>query len=358
MATIWFCLLTAALAVYVVLDGFDLGAGVVHLLAAREEPDRQRILRSIGPVWLGNEVWLVATGATLYFVFPKLYSASFSGFYLPLVIVLWLLVLRGISIEFRNHVESVVWRPLWDAVFAGASLLLAFFFGTALGNVIRGVPLDASGSFFEPLWADAGAGGRSGILDTYTLCVGLLAVAALGMHGALWIAVKTDGSLQARARRIAGWAWPGVLGLTAIVTVWTFNVQPQLAENLARRPWGYAIPALAVASLAASGWLPRKRVDRAAFVASSTFLAAMIASAAFGIYPFVLPASGDPAFGLTAEGAAAPKHSLEVGLLWWIPGMVLAGVYAVFAYHRFRGKIRVEEPGYGSSAETPVEARR
>src|ERR1700756_2303416 len=165
METIWFCLVAVMLATYVVLDGFDLGAGVAHLLIARTDAERRLVLRSIGPVWDGNEVWLLAAGGTLYFAFPALSPSSFSAFYLPLMIVLWLLILRGISIEFRNHIESLVWHPLWDAVFSIASLLLAIFFGAALGNVVRGVPLDPSGYFFLPLWTDFFIGRDAGILD-------------------------------------------------------------------------------------------------------------------------------------------------------------------------------------------------
>src|SRR5712664_2467019 len=137
MGTIWFCLVAIMITVYVLLDGFDLGAGAIHLLVAKTDAERRQVLASVGPVWDGNEVWLIAGGGTLYFAFPALYAASFSGFYLPLMMVLWLLMLRGISIEFRSHVESPVWRPLWDVVFGGASALLAIFFGAALGNVVR-----------------------------------------------------------------------------------------------------------------------------------------------------------------------------------------------------------------------------
>src|SRR5438046_8622542 len=144
MGTIWFWLVALMIAIYVLLDGFDLGAGAIHLFVAKTDEERRQVLASIGPVWDGNEVWLLAAGGTLYFAFPSLYSSSFSGFYLPLMIVLWLLILRGIAIEFRNHVESPVWQPLWDVVFAGASGLLEIFFGAALGNVVRGVPLDAA----------------------------------------------------------------------------------------------------------------------------------------------------------------------------------------------------------------------
>src|SRR6195256_4387596 len=154
METTWYCLVALLLAAYVVVDGLDLGAGVAHLLIAHTGDERRPVLRSIGPVWDGNEVWLVAAGGTLYFAFPALYASSFSGFYLPLNIVLWLLMLRAVGIEFRLHLEPRVWRGFFDGAFCLASGLLALFYGAALGNVIRGVPLRADGSFFEPLWTD------------------------------------------------------------------------------------------------------------------------------------------------------------------------------------------------------------
>ncbi|MGC1634742.1 MAG: cytochrome d ubiquinol oxidase subunit II, partial [Candidatus Acidiferrales bacterium] len=154
MGTIWFCLIAVMIAGYVVLDGFDIGVGVLHLWLAHNDEERRVLLQSIGPVWDGNEVWLIAAGGTLYFAFPALYAASFSGFYLPLMMVLWLLILRGVSIEFRGHVGGHLWSAFWDAVFTLASTLLAIFFGAALGNVARGVPLNAAGNFFEPLWTN------------------------------------------------------------------------------------------------------------------------------------------------------------------------------------------------------------
>src|ERR1700692_4173385 len=152
LETIWFCLVASMITAYVILDGYDIGAGMIHLFVARSDDERRQVIRSIGPFWDGNEVWLIAGGGTLYFAFPALYASSFSGFYLPLMMVLWLLILRGISIEFRNHIESPVWAPLWDVVFCSSSALLAIFFGAALGNVVRGVPIDRAGDFFLPLW--------------------------------------------------------------------------------------------------------------------------------------------------------------------------------------------------------------
>jgi cytochrome d ubiquinol oxidase subunit II len=347
METLWFCLVGAMIALYVVFDGLDLGTGIVHLLVARSDQERRYVLRSIGPVWDGNEVWLLAAGGTLYFAFPALYASSFSGFYLPLMIVLWLLILRGISIEFRNHLEGPIWGPFWDVVFSLSSLLLSVFFGAALGNVLRGVPLDAGGRFFEPLWTDWSPRGETGILDWYTVPVGLAAFFALGLQGALWVALKTRDTVHARARRLIRPAWWGTAIFTALVTVLTFRLQPQVAVNLAARTWGWTFPGLAVAGLAGVLWFVSRRREGWAFVASSAYLAGMLASAAFGIYPYVLPSVNDPPRGLTAASAAAATHGLRVGLAWWIPGMLLVAAYFVYTYRQFSGKVSHEPEGAG-----------
>ena len=303
------------------------------------------MLKSIGPFWDGNEVWLIAGGGTLYFAFPALYAASFSGFYLPLMMVLWLLMLRGIAIEFRSHVESDVWRPLWDVTFSVASALLAIFFGVALGNVVRGVPLDASGYFFLPLWTDFGISGPLGILDWYTVIVGVAAFVTLTLHGALWVAWKTDGQLEERCRDHALRAWWLTSGLIVLVTVLSFLVQPQLMASFAARPWGCVIPVVALMAFALTRvWAVRR--PGASFLASSVFIAAMLSSAAFGLYPYVLPSRTDPGFGLTISNAAAPAYGLEIGLGWWIPGVALAIVYVAFLYRRFGGKVRLDGEAY------------
>src|SRR5512146_1674884 len=193
MPTIWFWIVAVMLVAYVVLDGFDIGAGVIHLIAGRTDEERRTILRAIGPVWDGNEVWLLAAGGTLYFAFPLLYASSFSGFYLPLMMVLWLLMLRAIGIEFRTHLEQGVWRGFFDVVFSVSSLLLAVFFGAALGNVVRGVPLGPDGYFFAPLWTTFTVVPESGILDWFTVIMGVVALCTLTAHGAHYLAMKTEG---------------------------------------------------------------------------------------------------------------------------------------------------------------------
>jgi cytochrome bd ubiquinol oxidase subunit II len=339
MGSIWFCLVAAMLAGYVVLDGFDIGAGILHLWIARNDAERRVVIRSIGPVWDGNEVWLIAAGGTLYFAFPLLYAAAFSGFYLPLMMVLWLLILRGISIEFRSHVGSHIWSAFWDATFSFASILLAVFYGAALGNVVRGVPFDAAGHFFEPLWTDFLPAGQTGILDWYTILVGIAALAALSLHGAAWLALKTTDELNARALRCASLLWWLVAALTAAVTAATFHLLPQLFASFQLHPWGLIFPMLAVAGLLGIMWFIRQKRDAMIFGASCAYLLGMLTSVAFSLYPNLLPATTNPFFGLTIANSKAANYGLKIGLIWWMIGMALAISYTIHTYRSFAGKI-------------------
>jgi len=346
METLWFCLVAIMIAGYVVLDGFDIGAGILHLYVARTDEERRKVIRSVGPVWDGNEVWLLAGGGTLYFAFPGLYASSFSGFYLPLMIVLWLLIIRALSIELRSMLDSAVWRPFWDAAFFFASTLLAILFGGALGNVVRGVPLDRNGDFFLPLWTNFRVQADAGILDWYTIAVGVLALLTLTQHGALWLIYKTDGSVRERAARLVKPLWAAVLLMTFLVTALSWSVQPQIPANFAARPWGYVFPGLAVAGLAGIAAFRFGVRELGSFLASGAFILGMLTSAAFGIFPYVLPSIGDPAAGLTIYNTAAAAYGLRVGLAWWIPGMLLALGYMIIVYRTVRGKVSLEEGGH------------
>src|SRR5881397_163078 len=216
METLWYIVVTLMLALYVVLDGFDFGVGILYPVLGRSEADRDVMHAAIGPVWNGNEVWLIAAGAVLFLAFPKAYAAGFSGFYLALIIVLWLFMFRGLALELRSHVDHPMWRQLCDVTFASASLLLAIVFGAALGNLIRGVPLNAEGYFFVALWTDFAPGPNPGILDWSTVLMGLASVAILALHGANYLAMKTVGELYGRATafgRLGGWM---TVGLTVL----------------------------------------------------------------------------------------------------------------------------------------------
>ena len=337
--TVWFLFVVLMLVTYVVLDGFDLGAGILHLLIGRTEDDRRTVLRTIGPVWDGNEVWLIAGGGTLYFAFPLLYASGFSGFYLPLTIVLWLLILRGIGIEFRMHIPSVVWRGLFDGFFALSSALLAVFYGAALANVLRGVPLQPDGDFFEPLWTNWRVGPQPGILDWYTVIGGLTALVALAVHGSTWVALKSRGDVNVRARRLTLACWPVLVALTAISLFATVYVRPPVLDNYRVHWLLLVIPVTVVIALAAIPRMIKRGRERGAFISSAVFLGAMLAGAAAALYPVLLPASGDAAWSITIFNAAAGRHALSVGLIWWTGGMLLAISYVVFVYRTFRGKV-------------------
>lgn len=339
METLWFCLVAIMITGYVILDGYDLGAGFVHLFAAKTKDERALVLKSIGPYWDGNEVWLLAGGGTLFFAFPGLYASSFSGFYLPLMIVLWLLMLRGISIELRNHIDSPIWHPLWDLTFGIASALLAVFYGAALGNVVRGVPLNRDGEFFLPLWTHWGVHGNVGILDWYTVLTGVFALSALAMHGSLWVWLKTAGALQARVRTLAFSCAVVTVGLTLLVSLITFSVQPKILESFVERPWGIVFPLIALAGLAGVFLSLRQEHESRAFVASCVYLLGMMTSVVFGVFPMVLPSNADPKMSLTIYNTAAAHYGLRIGLMWWIPGMILAGIYSFILYRRFAGKV-------------------
>jgi cytochrome d ubiquinol oxidase subunit II len=337
METLWFTLLTFMLCMYAVLDGFDLGAGSLHLILARTEEERKTILKSIAPFWDGNEVWLIAAGGTMFFAFPLLYASSFSGFYLPLMIVLWLLMLRGLGIEFRHQVQHAIWKSLWDAVFCLSSFMLALFLGAALGNVVRGVPLGRDGYFFEPLWTTFTVVPEAGILDWFTLLMGLVTCTTLAVHGATFLAMKSEGAFQGRSRSLASKGWWLMLGTSLGALVAVSQIRPGIWENYSLHPWGCFFPLGGLLGLAGIRYYLGRGSDRAAFLSSSLFIFAMLCSTAFGLFPAVLPSSIDPRDTLTVESAAAHPSTLLAGLTWWIAGMCLVGAYFVFIYRTFRG---------------------
>lgn len=346
METIWFICVALMITMYVLLDGFDLGAGAIHLFAARDDRERRTIIRAIGPVWDGNEVWLIAAGGTLFFAFPTLYASSFSGFYLPLIMVLWFLMIRGLSIELRGHIKDPMWTSFWDAMFFIGSSLLAIFFGAALGNVVRGVPLDEDGYFFQPLWTNFSPFNETpGILDWYTILIGLLALATLVVHGSNFIIVKTEGELNARSRGISRLFAFATAALTLLATLATFWVNPEMLGSFNERPYGYVLPLVAIAGLVGMVLFNFRENEKAAFLSSSAYIIGMLTSTVFGIYPKVLPAV-DPANSLTIQNAASSDYSQAVGLVWWSIGMVFAAIYFIFIYRLFRGKVSLEDEGY------------
>ncbi len=345
MATLWFCIVAVMLAAYVILDGFDIGAGALHLFIARTDEERRKVIRSIGPVWDGNEVWLLAAGGALYFAFPQLYASSFSGFYLPLMMVLWMLMGRAIGLEFRSHIEGAVWKKLCDSVFAISSILLAIFYGAALGNVVRGVPLSADHYFFLPLWTNWRVGPQPGILDWYTVLSGVVALVALSVHGANWVALKTDGDLQLRARKASVLLAPVLFVLTLVSLVATLSVRPGVLQNFHLAPVGYVIPLVVFGSTIYIFLAARKGKDKAAFLASSAYLTMMLVGVAFALYPIILPASTGEQFNLTIANSVTSVYAMKVALVWWTIGIIIALGYFVFLYRMFKGKVTLTGSG-------------
>lgn len=334
MSTVWFLILAAMLTAYAILDGFDLGVGALLPWVCRSESERVQARDSIGPVWNGNEVWLIAAGGAMFVAFPRLYAASFSGFYLALMLVLWLLMGRGIGFEFRHAHHHPLWAGLWDTVFSGCSLLLALLLGVAVGNVLRGVPFDASGDF---------QGSFALMLNPFALLGGILSVAMLCLHGAAFLAMKTDGPLQVRVRRLAGGLWVAVLLLAFGFVTASFVVRPGFADNFGRMPLLLALPLVAVAALGAIPILLRRARDTPLFAATSLLIAALLGSAAAGLFPRLLPALGsNPAADLTITNASSDSHSLVAALVMNLVGMSMVLAYTLYIYKLWSGKVRVE----------------
>jgi cytochrome d ubiquinol oxidase subunit II len=347
MEALWFWIVAVMLAAYVVLDGFDLGVGILLPFVAKTEDERQQAIRAIGPVWDGNEVWLLAAGGTLFFAFPLVYASSFSGFYMPLMIVLWLLILRGLSVELRMHFKDPLWRSFFDGLLFFASSLLAIFFGAALANVIRGVPLGTDNYFYLPLWTNWRTGPNPGILDWYTVIGGVVALLALSLHGALYLMLKTEGDLRSRAQVAAGRLWPFVTIATVLAIPATVFARPGSLHNYHGHPAAYLAPIGVAASLAFIVIAMRKRFELGAFLSSCVYLIAMLCGAAVGLYPVLLPSTNPATASITIASSIVGPHSLRVGLVWWTIGTMLAIMYFSIVYWLFRGKVSRYAETYG-----------
>jgi cytochrome d ubiquinol oxidase subunit II len=339
MATFWFLVVAVMVVGYVVLDGFDLGVGALSRLVARTPEERAIVRATIGPVWDANEVWLLSAGGVLYFAFPQLYATAFSGFYLPLMLVLWLLIGRALGLELRGHVSDPLVGEACDTIFMVSSLLLAVFLGAALGNVVRGVPFEDDGYFFLPLWTNFRTGARPGVLDWYTVTCGVVALVALANHGARFLAMRTGGAVNARATATARTATRLLGLLTPASLAATLAVRPTIVDNFKTHPIGVALPLAVGASLIAMDVLGRRGRERDAFLASAAYLAAMLGGAAFALYPVLLPSSGDPARALTIAAAATSSHAMRVAAVWWLFAFLLVLATFRYLYRSFRGKV-------------------
>ena len=345
MQAIWYSLLALMLAVYVILDGFDFGAGIVLGLVAKSDAERRQVLAAVGPVWDGNEVWLLAAGGTLFFAFPKAYAAGFSGFYMPLMILLWLLILRGLAMELRSHEPYELWHDFWDSTLQFSSVLVAVILGAAFGNLIRGVPIGGSGYFAIPLFTNLLLYPSIGILDYYTITAGIFCLSVLAMHGAVFLVWKTDGAVRERSARLARRLWWAVIALAVITFVLTSFVRPGYFAPLVQRGWPLIFVLMSLSGLGYMPFALRKQNDLLPFLGSAVFIAGLLISAAAALFPDMIISTTDPAYTLTAYNSAASSYGLQVGLVWWIIGMILVIGYFVFVYRNLSGKISAASGG-------------
>ena len=347
MVDLWFAIAALMLAAYVVLDGFDFGAGALHLFVAKTDDERRQVLAAIGPYWDGNEVWLLASGGVLFLAFPRVLASGLSGFYFAIFLVLWTLIFRGLAIEFRSHIDQRLWRGGWDAVFAAASTVLPVLFGAAMGNLVRGLPVNQDGWFSLPLFTDFSARAPVGILDWFTVFAGVFALAALAAHGATFLAWKTSGPVHDRSRRAAATLY-SVVGVTwPVLTVATLLVNQAMLEALPRRPIALAAMALAIGGLTAVALgVPRGR-DLQAFLGSCAFLAGMLAATAACLFPVMLKSVTDDRWSLTVHNSSVAPESLQVALWWGGIGLPLALLYLYTLFRLHRGKAVAAPHGEG-----------
>lgn len=333
---LWFILLGFLLAGYAILDGFDLGVGILHL-SARDDRERRIMMNSIGPIWDGNEVWLVTFGGAMFAAFPNVYATVFSGFYVAFMLLLFALIFRAVSIEFRSKRDSAAWKRFWDFSFFGASLLATFLFGVAAGNALIGIPINAEGVF---------TGAFLDLLRPYPILIGLLTVSFAVMHGAIYLYLKTEQALQQLVHR---WMWRG-FGLSLIsymlATIFTMAVMPEALRNFREHSWSWLIviaTVLAFANVPRAIFLGRPFY---AFLSSSFTILALVFLFSFTLYPNMVVSSTSPDYNLTVFNSASSEKTLGIMTVIALIGMPFVLAYTAVIYWAFRGKVRITEHSY------------
>lgn len=334
--TTWFLLVGILFTGYAILDGFDFGVGILHLFV-KKDMDRRILLNSIGPVWDGNEVWLVTGGGALFAAFPGAYATVFSGFYNAFMLLLAALIFRAVSIEFRSKEPGRAWRRGWDIAFSAGSFLAALLIGVAMGNITRGIPLDKQGDF---------AGTFIGLLNPYSLLLGVTVVALFAMHGAIFLVMKTEGELQAT---IKGWV-PRLIALFLVLflvfNVATFFQCPDLVAVMLTRPYGFIVLALDVIAALSIGWLTIRGHEFPAFLMSALTMALLMAVLGISYFPHIVMSMPDPSNSLTIYNCASSQKTLGYMFIIACIGVPIVLAYTVSIYWIFRGKTRLGHVGY------------
>ncbi len=337
LAHLWFVIYVVIIGGYAILDGFDLGVGILGPLVAKDDREQRILLNSIGPVWDGNEVWLVLGGGALFAAFPLVYASLFSGFYLAMMLVLLVLILRTVAIEFRSKRPGRRWRATWDWFFTFSSLGITVLLGVALGNVIQGVPIDQEGNMTLDLLH---------LVNPYAIALGITSVVMFALHGGIFLTLKTEGDLLRRVERLVPRLMVAFFVLMTIVIVWTLLLDNPIADRYLDRIWIGAIPLLAlVAALTAWRQIARERF-LTAFIASATMIGLLLGAVAAGLYPVMLPSSTNSAYDLTVTNASSAEPTLVVMSVMALLGMPFVLAYTAGVYYFFRGKVVLDDESY------------
>ena len=334
---VWFVLFILIIAGYLILDGFDMGVGILLLPLARTDVERRTFLNSIGPVWDGNEVWLILGAGVLFAVFPLAYASLFSGMYSAFMLVLLVLILRTIALEFRSKEASTRWRSTWDTVFGLASLGLALALGIAFGNVVSGLPVDADGNF---------SSGLTGLLTPFALLVGVTTAAMFSVQGGIYLMLKTEGELHDRIARTVPRLMAVFFVLNTLVVVAMVLFHQSITERYIADIWPVIFPAAALAALGGAWLFVRRGEAFNAFLCSSATIGLLLVSGGIGLYPNLLVSTLDPAYSLTIYNAASAENTLEVALVIALIGIPFVLLYTAGVYYIFRGKTVVDHHGY------------
>jgi len=333
---VWFVLVGVLFTGYALLDGFDLGVGALHLFTRTDE-DRRILLNSIGPVWDGNEVWLVTGGGALFAAFPNVYATVFSGFYLAFILLLFALIFRAVAIEFRSKQPMRWWRQLWDVGFAAGSVSSAFLIGVAMGNIAWGVPIDDQGEF---------AGTFTSLLHPYALLLGVTTVALFMMHGSIYVVLKTDGDLQGRVRRWVNRTIIFFIVCYAVTTMATLLYVPHMAARVRAHPWLFSV---ALVNMLAIANIPREihlGRDFRAFLSSCLAMIALMTLFGLEMFPHLVLSNPDPGNSLTVYNAASSGKTLGIMLTIALIGVPVVLAYTVSIYWIFRGKVKLDRMSY------------
>ena len=347
MIATWYGIVSLMLIIYVALDGRNFGAGMLHWFVAKTPEERRQVVAAIGPLWSWHEVWLVGFGGTLLAVFPKLMASAFAGYYLALFLILWGLILRGISLEVAGHINDRLWQGYWDFIFMFSNFLLAILFGAAAGNLARGVPLDAHGKFSMAFFTNFNVRGNVGLLDWYTVSVAIFAAVLLAAHGATYLTLKTQGLVHNRSTRAAKVLWAAVAPLFIVISVESWLVRPDLPGRAIYNPfWWLGLLIAAVSSMTLISGLSTHREVRA-FLSSNLLIVGLFTTGGAAIFPVMLYSTLSPANSLTAYAVASSPSTLRLAFIWWPVAFALATTYFVFISRRYAGKVSAKQDNQG-----------